>query len=307
MKKKGIKKKKSKKRMRLWNILFIALLILCIHCHRIIPASNPSVVEPAAPINYGDISLLMINDFVLIIQVFMTCIPSGVLAPMLVDFVRISCLFNMLSTFSLLSLSLLNGWDRLDESRTFKMEMRKTFNSWAENNEKRNWLNESVNWRELKNWVNVFDIHFDMYVSNYTDVERNGKINRVICASFNMGQKSLFDMPFEQEICVTKEGIKKLGKNRFSSLSVDTTKNLVKFLAKGGYVKAASNPPFYLFKLMETYGDMTIDFLETLQEMTSSLQVETKSSLEKACSFHEGEKLLMLMRLKRPQAVASLM
>lgn len=307
MRKKKKKRDKSPKKMRFWKISFVASLILSIHCHRVIPASNPIVVEPVAKIDYGDMSLQMINDFVLIIQVFMTCIPSGALAPVLVDFVRMSCLFNMLSTFSLLSLSLLNGWDRLDESRTFKMEMRKTFNGWAENHEKRSWLNDNLDRQEIKNWANVFDVHFDMYVSNYTDMERNGKNNRVICATFNMGQKSLFDMPFEQEICVTKEGIKKLGQNRFSTLSVDTTKNLIKFLVNGGFIKTASNPPFYLFKLMETYGDMTIDFLETLQEMTSTLQIESKGSLEQACNFHEGENLLMFMRLRRPQAVASTM
>lgn len=289
------------------RVSFIASLILSIHCQKILPDSNPTIVEPVAKVDYGDMSLQMINDFVLIIQVFMTCVPSGALAPMLIDFVRMSCLFNMLSTFSLLSLNLLNGWDRLDESRTFKMEMRKTFNSWAENHEKRNWLNEDVNWQDIKNWVNVFDVHFDMYVSNYTDIERNSRVNRVICASFNVGQRSLFEMPFEQEICVTKEGIKKLGRNRFSTLPIDTTKNLVKFLINGGFIKTASNPPFYLFRIMETYGDMSIDFLETLQEMTSSLQVESENSLEQACNFHEGENLLMSMRLKRAQAVASLM
>ncbi|GCE99820.1 hypothetical protein ZYGM_002201 [Zygosaccharomyces mellis] len=289
------------------RVSFITSLILSIHCQKILPASNPTIVEPVAKVDYGDMSLQMINDFVLIIQVFMTCIPSGALAPMLIDFVRMSCLFNMLSTFSLLSLNLLNGWDRLDESRTFKMEMRKTFNSWAENHEKRYWLNENVNWQDIKNWVNVFDVHFDMYVSNYTDIERNNKVNRMICASFNIGQRSLFKMPFEQEICVTKEGVKKLGRNRFSTLPVDTTKNLVKFLINGGFMKTASNPPFYLFRIMETYGDMSIDFLETLREMTSSLQVESEDSLEQTCNFHESENLLMSIRLKRAQAVASLM
>lgn len=287
--------------MKFWNILFIASLFLSIHCQRIVPASNATVIEPVAKIDYGDISLQMINDFVLIVQVFMTCIPSGALAPVLVDFVRMSCLFNMLSTFSLLSLNILSGWDQLDESRTFKIEMRKTFNNWAKNHEKRKWSDSNISWQEIKNWVNIFDVHFDMYVSNYADVERNDKINRVICASFNMGEKSLFDMPFEQEICATKEGIRKLGRNKLSTLSVDTTKNLIKFLINGGFVKTASNPPFYLFKLIGTYGDMTVDFLETLQTMATFFQVQSKGFLEKACNFHEGEKLLLSMRLKRPQ------
>lgn len=278
-----------------------------IHCKRIIPAANPSVIEPVAKIDYGDMSLQFINDFVLIIQLFMTCIPSGALAPMIFDFVRLSCLFNMVSTFSLISLNVLNGWDRLDESRAFKTQMRRTFNHWAEDHEKRTWLSGAPNWREIRDWVNVLDIHFDLYVSHYTDMERNNKINRVICASFGMGEDSLFDTPFEQEICVTKEGIKKLGNNRFSTLSMDTTRDLVKFLANGGFIKATNNPPLYLFKLLDTYGDMTIDFLDALQKMTSSIQTESEGFLEKACNFHEGENLLMSLRLKSPHSVTAIM
>lgn len=287
--------------MRGWKIFLLSVLLLpIIFCQHMQPPGNAKVLEPVAKVDYSDLTLGMINDFILMVQMFLTCVPTTAIPTVVPDFVKISCLFNMMSTFSLISLNILIGWDRIDESRTFKMQMRQVFNQWAEEHEKRG-LIENSKLQEIRKWTNFLDLEFDMYVMKYDDSEQNGRQQRLTCASFEMGESIFSNRGFIQEVCVTKEGIRKLGENRLSRLPLEHTIKVAKFLANGGLLKVANNPPLYMFKLMKTYGDLAVDFLQTLQTMATSVQVRAEEFTEKGYNFHDNETLLMTLRLLRPQ------
>ncbi|SJM85887.1 uncharacterized protein ZBIST_2532 [Zygosaccharomyces bailii] len=287
--------------MKIWRLFVVsALSIPIILCQNMQPPGNANVPQPVAKVDYGDLTLALINDFILMVQMFLTCVPSTALPPVVPDFVKISCLFNMISTFSLVSLNILNGWDKIDESRTFKVHMRHVFNQWAEDHEKRDLVKIS-NLQEIKKWNSFLDLHFDMYVVKYNDKEQQGRLYRLTCVSFEMGELVFGNRAFLQEVCVTKAGIRKLGENRLSRFSLEHTLRVAEFLVNGGFIKVASNPPLYLFKLMKTYGDLTLDLLQRLRDMATSVNIKSDDFSEKGYTFHEGEDLLMTLRLLRPQ------
>lgn len=241
-------------------------------------------------IDYSDLSIALINDLVLIAQIFVTCVPTGALAPVAPNFVRVSCMFNLLSALSLLALSILIGWDKMDESRTFKLKVREIFDCWAARNTRYPSSNPEVtalsHVREFSQWL---DLHFDIFVK----ADRQ----RLLCGVFEMGESTLFSHPgFTNELCVTKEGLRKLGENRFSTMPLNTVKKLSKFLIRGGLLRAAINPPLFLLSSIQTFGNLTQEVQQRIYQMTTLIEQEAWDGREIGFIIQEDQKLLLTFR-----------
>ncbi|QLQ79839.1 hypothetical protein HG537_0C04880 [Torulaspora globosa] len=255
---------------------------------------NPpnGVVDAKGKIDYSDLSIALINDLVLIAQIFVTCVPTGALAPVAPNFVRVSCMFNLLSALSLLALSILIGWDKMDESRTFKLKVREIFDCWAARNTRyyRRNINPQVTAlsrvREFSHWL---DLHFDIFV------KPGGQ--RLLCGVFQMGGNTQFShQGFTNELCVTKEGLRKLGENRFSTLPLNTVKKLTKFLIRGGLLRAAINPPLFLVTSIQTFGNLTQEVQQRIYQMTTIIEQEAWDGREIGFTIQEDQKLLLTFR-----------
>lgn len=246
----------------------------------------------AAKIDYSDLSIALVNDLVLIAQIFVTCVPTGALAPVAPNFVRVSCMFNLLSALSLLALSILVGWDKMDESQTFKLKVRETFESWAAQNTR--FSRRSSNFKasplsHVKQLCHWLDLHFDIFV-RYSR-------QRLVCAAFEMGSNTLFSHPgFIHEVCVTKEGLRKLGENRLSTLPLKTVKKLAKFLIHGGLLRAAINPPLFLSSSIQAYGNLTQEVQQRIYQMTTVIDQETWNGREVGFTIQEDQQLLMTFK-----------
>ncbi|QLL32959.1 hypothetical protein HG536_0D04810 [Torulaspora globosa] len=250
------------------------------------------LVDAKNKIDYSDLSIALINDLVLIAQIFVTCVPTGALAPVAPNFVRVSCMFNLLSALSLLALSILIGWDKMDESRTFKLKVRQIFDCWAARNTRypRRSFNPEVtalsHVREFSHWL---DLHFDIFVKSGNQ--------RLLCGIFEMGENTLFSYPgFTNELCVTKEGLRKLGENRFSTLPLNTLKKLTQFLIRGGLLRAAINPPLFLLSSIQIFGNLTQEVQQRIYQMTTLIEQEAWNGRDIGFTIQEDQKLLLTFR-----------
>lgn len=248
---------------------------------------SKEVVRAKDEILYSDLSIALINDLVLIAQIFVTCVPTGALAPIAPNFVRISCMFNLLSALSLLSLSIVLGWDRLDESRVFKMQVRSAFESWAQNHSrpsKRLYILDETAADKVRQLCNWLDLHFDMYV-------RPGR-QRLICAAFEMGKATVFQhRGLSQEVCVTKEGLRRLGENRLSRLPLETVKKLARYLIRGRLLSVAINPPLFLSNALLTYGDFTQEVHHRIHQMVTMIDQKDWDGRDVKFAIQEGQNL----------------
>lgn len=251
-----------------------------------------ALVDVTGKIDYSDLSIALINDLVLIAQIFVTCVPTGALAPVAPNFVRVSCMFNLLSALSLLALSILIGWDKMDESGAFKLRVRQIFDNWAARNTRFSRRETSFNSGTLshvRQFVHSLDLHFDVFVKDSQQ--------RLLCAALEMGSRTVFHRPgFVQEICVTKAGIRKLGENRLSTLPLKTVKKVARFLFQGGLLKAAVSPPLFLSSLVQTYGNLSQEVQQKLYQVTTAVNQETWDGHEMGFTIHEDQVLLMTFR-----------
>ncbi|QLG71508.1 hypothetical protein HG535_0B05500 [Zygotorulaspora mrakii] len=263
-------------------------------------SQNPpnGLIAPAGNIDFSELTLSLMNDFVLMAQVFVTCIPSMVLAATTPLFVKVSCSFNLLSVLSLLALGILDGWDRLDESGPFRFQMKGLFESWAQNHT----VDASdMTKRDLPSIRNPFEevcknlgLHADMYVR--VDTLKN---QRMICSSFEVSHSSFFHKPLFQEMCVTKKGLTRFGKNRLTRMPINTTRKLANFLIHGGIIKTAINPPLYLFNIIQAYGEYAEEVTQKMYEMITVMNSKTWDGADISLTLHEDEKLLMSITYRR--------
>lgn len=265
------------------------------------PNQHPpnGIIGRTGQIDFSDLTIALLNDFILIVQVFVTCIPTGALAAVAPSFLRISCMFNMLSVLSLLSLSILVGWDKIDESRIFKIQMRQLFEGWAQGHNRSDTIKRDNTFltpslQAIQSFCNVLDLHFDMYVTHTIFNHHQQQKQRLICAAFEMGNSTMFTHKnFVQEICVSKRGIRRLGENKFSTLPLQTVRKLVKFLVYGGLIKTAINPPLFLLNTIQAYGDFTQEILQKIYEMVTIIDTDTWDGHEIGCSVYEEQILLL--------------
>lgn len=252
---------------------------------------NP-LVNSKDGIEYSDLSIALINDLILIAQIFVTCVPTGALAPMAPNFVRISCMFNLLSALSLLSLSILIGWDRLDESRMFKVQVRRAFERWSQGHTRiseRGFIFDETAANQVRQFCNWLDLHFDMYVKPGTQ--------RLLCAAFGMGRATVFQhRGFSHEVCVTKEGLRRLGENRLSRLPLETLKKVAKYLVRGGLLKMANNPPLFLANAVQTYGAFTGEVQQRTHQMVTIMNQENWDGRALGFTIEEGQNLLLTFK-----------
>lgn len=280
-----------------WRLALVTLVVLQIfefvlgEVLEISPDQNPpnGLVKANDGVEYSDLSIALINDLILIAQIFVTCVPTGALAPVAPNFVRISCMFNLLSALSLLSLSILLGWDRLDESRIFKMQIRRAFEGWAQGHTRlseRGFILDGTVANNVRQFCNWLDLDFDLYV-------KSGK-RRLICAAFRMGQATVLQhRGFSHEVCVTKEGIRRLGENRLSRLPLETVKKVAKYLIRGGLLSTALNPPLFLSNAVQTYGAFSQEVQHKINQMVTIIDQENWDGREVGFTIEEDQNLLL--------------
>lgn len=290
--------------MKILVWLFCSIFFFEIVCGELsaYPGSqNPpnGLIDPAGNIDFSELALSLINDFILMTQVFATCIPAATLMPAVPFFAKVSCTFNMLSVLSLLSLSILDGWDRLDESGPFKIQMRGLFENWAQNHTR---ATGKVVKRELPfslldpiaELCSHLDLHMDLYIKANTIKE-----HRLMCGSFEVHNSTFFSSkPFFQELCVSKEGVRRLGKNRFAQMPINTARKVAKFLIHGGLIQSILNPPLYLFNILQAYGEFADEITQKMLEITTIINSKTWDGHELGIVLEENNQLLLTITYK---------
>lgn len=199
-------------------------------------------VPPASP---GDFDLLLVTNFVAIAGTAFTC-TSTAMTPL----VFLSCTFNLIAGFLSSSLSILVGVDTLIQDDPLKMN--ELFDSLKLYSSDSTLVNQFNNGVELVRTACNENVIF--------------KLDGTKCIQFNLSkfkhitkQEILY-----QEVCITKEGIRKLSDQEIKKNAKNAMYRMKKSLKHGSL--------FYLEEFTHLFGDMSEELYDKLRITTDKIR-----------------------------------